>query len=132
MGLGRVLVVDDERPLARIVGSYLEREGFDVSVAHDGPSAVTAARQDMPILVVLDVMLPGADGITVCQELRTFTDAYILMLTARDGEPGQGRSALGRSRRLPREAVLLHRAGRPLPRHAASSPDPHPRLRRPA
>ena len=51
MGLGRVLVVDDERPLARIVGSYLEREGFDVSVAHDGPSAVTAARQDMPILV---------------------------------------------------------------------------------
>lgn len=86
MSLGRVLVVDDERPLARIVGSYLEREGFDVSVAHDGPSAVAAARQDMPILVVLDVMLPGADGITVCRQLRTFTDAYILMLTARDGD----------------------------------------------
>lgn len=86
MGLGRVLVVDDERPLARIVGSYLEREGFDVAVAHDGPSAVAAARQDMPVLVVLDVMLPGADGITVCQQLRTFTDAYILMLTARDGD----------------------------------------------
>lgn len=86
MGLGRVLIVDDERPLARIVGSYLEREGFEVSVAYDGPSAVAAARQDMPILVVLDVMLPGEDGITVCQRLRTFTDAYILMLTARGGE----------------------------------------------
>ena len=84
MGMGRVLVVDDEQPLARIVGSYLEREGFEVSVAHDGPSALEAARQQMPMLVVLDIMLPGSDGISVCRELRGFTDAYILMLTARD------------------------------------------------
>ncbi|MHB1165029.1 MAG: response regulator transcription factor [Candidatus Nanopelagicales bacterium] len=84
MNLGRALVVDDEVPLARIVGSYLEREGFDVSLAHDGPTAVALAEREKPILVVLDIMLPGTDGISVCRELRTFTDAYILMLTARD------------------------------------------------
>ena len=84
MSLGRVLVVDDEVPLARIVGSYLEREGFQVTVAHDGTSALELARAERPVLVVLDIMLPGMDGITVCERLREFTDAYILMLTARD------------------------------------------------
>lgn len=84
MSLGRVLVVDDEVPLARIVGSYLEREGFDVTVAHDGASALEIARLERPLLIVLDIMLPGIDGITVCRQLREFTDAYILMLTARD------------------------------------------------
>lgn len=84
MSLGRVLVVDDEVPLARIVGSYLEREGFEVTVAHDGTSALDLARSERPILIVLDIMLPGMDGITVCERLREFTDAYILMLTARD------------------------------------------------
>ncbi len=84
MSLGRVLVVDDEIPLARIIGSYLEREGFDVTVAHDGTSALEIARRERPLLIFLDIMLPGIDGITVCKQLRDFTDAYILMLTARD------------------------------------------------
>ncbi len=82
----RVLVVDDEAALARVVASYLEREGFDVELAHDGPSAVTSARDWKPDLVVLDVMLPGFDGVEVCRQLRGFTDAYIIMLTARDEE----------------------------------------------
>jgi len=82
----RVLVVDDEVALATVVASYLEREGFTVDLAHDGPSAVTAARQQPPDLVVLDVMLPGFDGIEVCRQLRAFTDAYVIMLTARDEE----------------------------------------------
>lgn len=82
----RVLVVDDEVPLAGVVASYLLREGYAVAQAYDGPSAVATARAENPDLVVLDVMLPGFDGIEVCRQLRTFTDAYIIMLTARDEE----------------------------------------------
>jgi DNA-binding response OmpR family regulator len=82
----RVLVVDDEVPLAGVVASYLLREGYTVEQAHDGPSAVAAARSNAPDLIVLDVMLPGFDGIEVCRQVRTFTDAYIIMLTARDEE----------------------------------------------
>jgi CheY-like chemotaxis protein len=82
----RVLVVDDETALAKVVAGYLTREGFVVDLAHDGPDAVAVARANPPDLVVLDVMLPGFDGIEVCRRLRTFTDAYIIMLTARDEE----------------------------------------------
>ncbi len=82
----RVLVVDDESALARVVEGYLQREGFAVDLAFDGPSAVADAKRRPPDLVVLDVMLPGLDGIEVCRQLRTFSDAYIIMLTARDEE----------------------------------------------
>ena len=82
----RVLVVDDEQALATVIASYLEREGFAVDLAHDGPSAVATAREHRPDLVVLDVMLPGFDGIEVCRQVRGFSDAYIIMLTARDEE----------------------------------------------
>lgn len=82
----RVLVVDDEVALAGVIASYLQREGFEVSLAYDGLSALALARQHRPDLIVLDVMLPGVDGIEVCRQLRTFTDAYIIMLTARDEE----------------------------------------------
>ncbi|HEU5315441.1 MAG TPA: response regulator, partial [Chloroflexota bacterium] len=81
-----VLVVDDERNLVDLVRGYLEREGFAVLTAHDGPAALEAARRARPDLVVLDVMLPGLDGIEVCRQLRTFSDAYVLMLTARTEE----------------------------------------------
>jgi DNA-binding response OmpR family regulator len=82
----RVLVVDDEVPLTGVVSSYLVREGFDVSVAHSGPDAVERARELGPVLIVLDVMLPGFDGIEACRRIRQFSDAYIIMLTARDEE----------------------------------------------
>ena len=86
MAQRRVLVVDDEQPLARIVGSYLQAEGFTVALAHDGPSAVEAARAGDPDLVVLDVMMPGFDGVEACRRIRAFSDCYIIMLTARDEE----------------------------------------------
>jgi DNA-binding response OmpR family regulator len=82
----RALVVDDEIPLASVVASYLEREHFEVSVAHNGRDAVTMAREIDPDVVVLDLALPGIDGIEACRQLRTFSDAYVVMLTARDTE----------------------------------------------
>jgi DNA-binding response OmpR family regulator len=81
-----VLVVDDEQPLARLVGDYLTRDGFSVSLAFDGPAAVQAGRDQSPDVVVLDLGLPGLDGIEVCRQLRTFTDCYVIMLTARTDE----------------------------------------------
>lgn len=82
----RALVIDDEVALAGVVASYLEREHFEVSVAHNGHDAVRLARAVQPDVVVLDLALPGADGLEVCRQLRTFSDAYVVMLTARDTE----------------------------------------------
>ncbi|GAA0477637.1 putative sensory transduction protein [Actinoplanes capillaceus] len=81
-----VLVVDDEQSLAKVVRSYLERDGHDVECVFDGPAAVSAARKQPPDVVVLDLGLPGLDGIEVCRQLRTFTDCYVIMLTARTEE----------------------------------------------
>src|SRR5919202_1780805 len=83
---GTVLVVDDEAPLANLVGSYLERDGFDVTLAYDGQRAVDLAREAEPDVVVLDLGLPAVDGVEVCRRLRTFSDCYIVMLTARSDE----------------------------------------------
>jgi DNA-binding response OmpR family regulator len=82
----RALVVDDEVPLANVVASYLEREHFEVNIAHNGRDAVTMAREIDPDVVVLDLALPGIDGVEACRQLRTFSDAYVVMLTARDTE----------------------------------------------
>ncbi len=82
----RALVVDDEAPLADVVASYLKRESFEVHVAHDGRDALAVAREIDPDVVILDIGLPGVDGIEVCRQLRIFSDAYIIMLTARDTE----------------------------------------------
>jgi DNA-binding response OmpR family regulator len=82
----RALVVEDQVPMATVIGSYLEREGFEVHLSHDGLSAVKQAREVDPDIVVLDLGLPGLDGIEVCRQLRTFSDAYVIMLTARSDE----------------------------------------------
>ena len=82
----RALVVEDEEPFARLIRSYLERENFEVDAAADGETAVELARERSPDVIVLDLMLPGIDGVEVCRRIRTFSDAYVVMLTARAEE----------------------------------------------
>jgi DNA-binding response OmpR family regulator len=82
----RVLVVDDEPPIVDLLAGYLEREGWTVASAADGLAALDAVHSHDPDVVILDVMLPGIDGVEVCRRLRTFSDAYVLMLTARGEE----------------------------------------------
>lgn len=82
----RVLVVDDELALAQMIDAYLVRAGYRVTQAHTGPDAVQLARELDPDVIILDLGLPGLDGIDVCREVRTFSDCYILILTARGDE----------------------------------------------
>src|SRR6266545_3146228 len=82
----RALVVDDEPPLVQVVAGYLAKEGFEVLSAGDGETAVAVARERRPDVVVLDLMLPGIDGMEVCRRIRAFSDAYIIMLTAKSDE----------------------------------------------
>ena len=79
-------MVEDETELAALVGSYLERAGFAVMLSYDGLQAVALAREVDPDLVVLDLGLPSLDGVEVCRQIRTFSDAYVVMLTARSDE----------------------------------------------
>ncbi|GAB2951427.1 response regulator transcription factor [Micromonospora polyrhachis] len=82
----RVLVVEDERTIAESVAARLRAEGFIVTIAGDGPSAVETVRTWQPDLVVLDVMLPGFDGLEVCRRIQADRPVPVLMLTARDDE----------------------------------------------
>ncbi len=86
MSQRRVLVVEDERTIAESVAARLRAEGFAVDLAHDGPGAVATARAVRPDLVVLDVMLPGYDGLEVCRRIQAERPVPVLMLTARDDE----------------------------------------------
>jgi DNA-binding response OmpR family regulator len=79
-------VVDDETALAEVVASYLRRDQFVTRTADNGPEAITLARELDPDVVILDLGLPGMDGLEVYRQLRTFSDAYVVMLTARDTE----------------------------------------------
>ncbi|MDC5697975.1 response regulator transcription factor [Intrasporangium calvum] len=82
----RVLVVDDERDIAELVAAHVTKAGYVVAEAYSGPDAVAAARQMDPDVIVLDLGLPGFDGVEVCRQVRTFSECYILMLTARGDE----------------------------------------------
>jgi DNA-binding response OmpR family regulator len=128
----RVLVVDDEQSLAKVVASYLERDGHEVECVFDGPAAVSAARRADPDVVVLDLGLPGLDGIEVCRQIRTFSDCYVLMLTARDDEVdklvglGVGADDYVTKPFSPRELVVRVRVLLRRPRVAAHSTSGEP------
>lgn len=82
----RVLVAEDELPLAHLVAGYLTRAGFAVETVADGEHAIDRVRAWRPGVIVLDLGLPGADGLEVCRVVRRFSDRYIVMLTARAEE----------------------------------------------
>jgi DNA-binding response OmpR family regulator len=83
---GTVLIVDDEPQITRLAQDYLARDGFRVLTAADGVTALAQARHEQPDLVVLDLNLPGMDGLEVCRALRRTSDVPVIMLTARAEE----------------------------------------------
>jgi len=82
----RILVVDDEPKIVKLAQDYLEQAGFKIASAADGTTALAIARHERPDLIVLDLSLPGMDGIDVCRMLRRESEVPIIMLTARDSE----------------------------------------------
>jgi DNA-binding response OmpR family regulator len=82
----RALVVDDAPELRLLLEPLLTREGFEVQTAPDGDAAIELTRSFRPDVIILDLMMPGTDGIEACRRIRTFSDAYVLMLTAKDAE----------------------------------------------
>jgi len=86
MAAPRILVVEDEETIASSVAARLRTEGFEVEVASDGPTGVARAQAWLPDLVLLDVMLPGLDGLEVCREIQRHRPVPVLILTARDAE----------------------------------------------
>ena len=84
--MSKILVVEDELKIARLVRDYLVEAGFDVITAVDGPAAIAEARSARPDLIVLDIGLPGLDGLDVTRSIRRYSDTPIVMLTARSDE----------------------------------------------
>ncbi len=82
-GRARVLVIDDDPLIVRLVRTHLDRAGFQVSDAADGPTGLDIAARESPDFVILDIMLPGLDGYEVCRRLRELSLVPVLMLTAR-------------------------------------------------
>ncbi len=78
----RVLVVEDDQKTASIIKAYLEKDSYAVTLAHDGEEGLEAARRNAPDLVVLDLLLPGLNGLTVCRALRAYSSVPIIILTA--------------------------------------------------
>lgn len=85
----RLLLVDDDRQLTELVSEYFRREGFDVSVANEGTGVVERICEEVPDIVILDLMLPGEDGLSICRRARGGYSGPILMLTARGDEVDQ-------------------------------------------
>ena len=86
MGKSKILVIDDEPAILNLVTAYLQAEGYGFQTASDGDSGLKAVQTYKPDLIILDVMLPGMDGIEVLSQLRRESNAYVIMLTARSEE----------------------------------------------
>jgi len=86
MNKTKILVIDDEPSITNLVTAYLRAEGYEYHTATDGPSGLKAALTLHPDVIILDIMLPGMDGIELLTQLRRESDAYVIMLTARTEE----------------------------------------------
>lgn len=84
--MAKILVIDDEPSIVNLVTAYLKPEGYEVHTAMDGPSGLKAARAFKPDLVILDIMLPGMDGIELLSRLRRESEVYVILLTAKTEE----------------------------------------------
>lgn len=84
--MAKILVIDDEPSIVNLVTAYLKPEGYDVYTAADGNSGLKAARAFKPDLIILDIMLPGMDGVELLSRLRRESDVYVIMLTAKTEE----------------------------------------------
>ena len=84
--MSHILIADDDKDLVEGLRWYLEADGFQVSAVNDGTAALEAARAQLPDLIILDIMMPGMDGVQVCQTIRQESEVYIMMLSARDAE----------------------------------------------
>lgn len=82
----RILIIEDERDIVAVVRGYLEQAGYQTLIAHDGKTGLFMARQEKPDLIILDLMLPGIDGLEVCRRLRSRSHVPLIMLTAKDEE----------------------------------------------
>jgi two-component system alkaline phosphatase synthesis response regulator PhoP len=82
----KILVIDDEQSIINLITAYLRPEGYEVHTAADGPSGLHAAQAYKPDLIVLDIMLPGMDGVELLTRLRRESDVYVIMLTAKTDE----------------------------------------------
>ena len=80
---GSVLIVEDEEKLARLLADYLEKSGFETACLADGEAVLPRVRSNPPDLILLDLMLPNRDGLSICREIRTFSQVPIIMITAR-------------------------------------------------
>lgn len=78
-----IMVVDDDQHINQLIKIYLEKEGYKVTSVYDGNQALKAFKDNPPVLVVLDIMLPGLDGWDICREIRKISDIPIIMLTAK-------------------------------------------------
>jgi len=86
MSSKHILIVDDEEKIAALVSDYLKNDGYETFILHRGDQVIPSIRKNPPDLVVLDIMMPGMDGISVCRETRKFSDVPIIMLTAKTDE----------------------------------------------
>ena len=81
--MSRILIVEDEPKLAALEADYLKAAGFDTHIIGDGREVVAWVRSHAPDLILLDLMLPGRDGVDICRDLRSFSDVPIVMVTAK-------------------------------------------------
>src|SRR5689334_18291293 len=129
----RILVVDDEPIVTEVVERYLVRDGYRVTVVHDGRAAIQSAAREAPDLIVLDLMLPGVDGLEVCRTLRRESKVPIIILSAKDEESdkilglGLGADDYVAKPFSPRELVARIQAV--LRRSQASVPEPGDQVR---